>query len=65
MSILLPVNVSEIVLDEWQSSVESDQMPYSVGFDLGLHCLLRSVCPNTLNYYGKNILISRAVHKRE
>ena len=29
-------------------SVKSGQMPYSVASALGLHCLLRPVCPNTL-----------------
>ena len=40
-SILLPVSVCKIT--EWvANSVDSDQTS-----DLGLHCLLRSVCPNT------------------
>ena len=35
----------KIVLDEWQTVI-SDQTPCSVVSDLGLHCLLRPVCPN-------------------
>ena len=27
-------------------------MPHSVASDLGLHCVLRSVCPNILGYIG-------------
>ena len=34
-------------MGEWQKSVDTDQMPHSVASDLGLHCLLRPVCPNT------------------
>ena len=30
--------------------VDPDEMPHSVASYLGLHCLLRPVCPNT---YGK------------
>ena len=33
--------------------VVTDQMPYSAVTVLGLHCLLRHVCPNTWNKYGK------------
>ena len=33
------------------NSVDSDEMPHSAASHLGLHCLLRPVCPNT---YGKN-----------
>ena len=32
------------------NSVDLDQMPQSVSFDQGLHCLLGLFCPNT---YGK------------
>ena len=42
-SILLPVNISKILLDEWQS-VQTNQMSYSALSGLGLHCLLRPVC---------------------
>ena len=34
------------------NSVDPDQMPHNVASDLGLHCLLRPVCPNTKEYYG-------------
>ena len=34
------------------NSVDPDQMPHSVASDLGLHCLLRPVCPITKDYYG-------------
>ena len=36
-------------------SVDPDQMINSAASDLGLHCLLMPVCPNTWGYYG-NIL---------
>ena len=39
MSIWLPVDVSKIC------SVDHDQIPHSAMYDLGLHCLLRPVCP--------------------
>ena len=29
------------------NSVDPDQMPHSVASDLGLHCLQRTMCPNT------------------
>ena len=32
--------------------LEPDQTPHSTASDLGLHCLLRPVCSNTLRYYG-------------
>ena len=32
----------------WANSVDKDQMLYSVASDLGLHCLLRPIHPNTL-----------------
>ena len=44
-SILLPVNVSKIVLDEWQTHVDPDQAPHFAASALGLHCLLTHVCP--------------------
>ena len=37
------------------NSVDPDQMPKNVAFDLGLHCLLRTVCPNTTDYYGTQL----------
>ena len=33
-------------------SVDPDQMSQNVASDLGLHCLLRPVCPNIKDYYG-------------
>ena len=33
-------------------SLDPDQMPHSAASDLGLHCLLKPVCPNTWDYYG-------------
>ena len=40
------------------NSVDPDQMPHSAASVLGLHCLLRPVCPNT---YGKYDTVQ--VHK--
>ena len=34
------------------NNVNPDQMPHSVASDLGLHCLLKLVCPNIRIYYG-------------
>ena len=36
------------------NSVDPDQVPQNVASDLGLHCLLRPVCPSTHHgmYYG-------------
>ena len=34
------------------NSVDPDQTPRSREYDLGLHCLLRPVCPNTYGKYG-------------
>ena len=39
-------------------SVDPDQLPHSVASDLGLHCLLRLVCPNTWEKYDKSVLIN-------
>ena len=33
-------------------SVDPNQTPHSAASDQGLHCLLRPVCPNTLDKYG-------------
>ena len=33
-------------------SVDPDEMPRSAASHLGLHCLLRHVCPNTYGKYG-------------
>ena len=46
----LPVEVSKIV--GWVAhSVDPDQTPHSAASDLGLHCLLRLICPNTKDHY--------------
>ena len=34
------------------NSVDPDQMPQNAASDLGLHCLHRHICPNTVGYYG-------------
>ena len=34
------------------NSVDPDQMPHFVASDLGLHCLPRPICPNTLSECG-------------
>ena len=34
------------------NSVDPDQMPHSMAFDLGLYCLQRPICPTTKGYYG-------------
>ena len=47
-SILPPANVRKIA-GQVANSVDPDQTPRSVASVLGLHCLLRPVCPNTRN----------------
>ena len=58
MSILLPVNVFKIC---WMSCkcLDTDQTPCCVASDLGLHCLIRPVSPNTglLQYLDISTLI--------
>ena len=34
------------------NSIDPDEMPHSAASHLGLHCLLRRVCPNTYSKYG-------------
>ena len=34
------------------NSVDPDQMPQNAASDLGVHCLLRSVCPSILGDHG-------------
>ena len=34
------------------NSVDPDETPRSAASHLGLHCLLRPVCPNTYDKYG-------------
>ena len=36
--------------------VDSDQTPHSMMSDLGLHCLLKPVCPNKVNMVCPNFL---------
>ena len=58
---LLSMNVCKIA--GWvANSVDPDQTPRSAASDLGLHCLLRSVFPNTQSKYG--YLIKSTPHPR-
>ena len=41
------------------NSVDSDETPPSAASHLGLHCLLRPVCPNTYGKYGTTIVLMR------
>ena len=51
---LLPVNMCKIA--GWVANrVDPDQMLHSAASDLGLHCLLRPICPNTKSKYGNMI----------
>ena len=34
-----------------ENSLDPNYMPHSVASDLGLHCLLKSLCPNTWGKY--------------
>ena len=34
-------------------SVDPDQMSHSVASDMGLHCLIKAVCLNNKDKYGK------------
>ena len=38
---------SSLILKPWGKTLDPDEMPYVVASDLGLHCLLRPVCPHT------------------
>ena len=49
-STLLSVDMSEIA-GRLSNSVDSDQPPQNAASDLGLHRLLKSVCPNTKGKY--------------
>ena len=40
------------------NSVGPDQTLHSAASDLGLHCLQRPICPNTLGYYGIQLMAS-------
>ena len=46
-SILLPVAVFKIAGRVAENSKDPDQTTHSTAFDLGLHCMLRFVCPST------------------
>ena len=37
------------------NSIDPDETPRSVVSHLGLHCLLRHVCPNTNGKYGRSL----------
>ena len=39
------------------NSVDPDETPRSAASHLGLHCLLRPVCPNTYGKYGKGFFL--------
>ena len=41
-------------IDGMANSVDPDQTAPEEQSDLGLHCLLRPICPNTYNFYGTN-----------
>ena len=36
------------------NSIDPDETHHSAALHLGLHCLLRPVCPNTYGKYGNN-----------
>ena len=40
------------MLDKWQTVEDPDQTPQNAASELGLHCLLRPVFPNTLSKHG-------------
>ena len=40
------------------NSVDPDQTPHSAASDLGLYCLQRPICPNTLGYYVCVIVVN-------
>ena len=40
------------------NSLDPDETPRSAASHLGLHCLLRHICPNTYDKYGINQFIS-------
>ena len=46
--LMMCIKIAGCVID----NVDLDQMQHSAASDLGLHCLLRPVCPNTKCYYG-------------
>ena len=43
------------------NSVDPDETPCSAASHLGLHCLLRPVCPNTYSKYGINVIVISAI----
>ena len=55
MSLLLPLRVYQIA-EGMANSVDPDQMPNYVASDLGIHCLLKLICPKTKCNYGRQIL---------
>ena len=40
-------------------SIDPDQTPPAAASDQGLNCLLRSLCPNTLDKYGRQVFYAR------
>ena len=44
-------------------STNLDQTPRPVASDLGLHCLLRPVCPNPYVYHGIGFFASQKIIK--
>ena len=42
------------------NSLDPDQMPHPVASDLGVHCLLRPICPNT---YGVTVPVDKRCYQ--
>ena len=49
----------------YANSVDPDQPPHSAASDLGLHCMQRSICPNTSGYYSKQGIVQQASTKKQ
>ena len=45
-------------VDEMEGSINSEQTRFLEQSDLGLHCLLSSICFNTYNFYGTSYPLS-------
>ena len=43
-------------MDEWQNSVDPDEILHSEAAHLGLHCLFRPVYLNTYGKYGTSLI---------
>ena len=48
--------------DRITNRVDTDQTAPEEQSDLGLHCLLRPICPNISNYYGNTRVLQGAVN---